>query len=1041
MAPGNKNAHLFSAVKAVSGPIVQEKFQNAPKDFSNNRYLDEADFIERVRLSQGSFNGVVQWCSNLQLNDWKTNQLKIDEKGKLGHAVNESDRRSLQNTVVEDVTDSVATASSSHPIVSHLQNCEIRLIHESSGDFVSSIIEVQTSSNVIYLRASSKPVFFDLFCSLTFWKSLKSNDVFNKTNVIQPIFHKPLDPTNVILCQCHVFGPIPKNKHVQLSGDLAKPPNDDSDDYGWFVAMGVLKSDGILDFLLQSDGSLIYSIDITKLLRSEILIVDSSIFQSDKYLFMGILPHLRKQLQISSNETCLVDNPRSSMKNKKLPQHLYVRLPLRIDLEDWFVALNSFAMPDVLSLIGTDKSNELRISNRFKISILEADLRDLEIDSTHLYSEINIWGQTVARTAIVHGSRSPFWREEFDFNFSVKTNIIKIIIKRSADESYYSIRDSIIGEIQITQEMVNDPNLNKETRLPVFSYINKNFQIGTICIKIISCLNFVLQPVNFTKFEQVLSKVSLPKICDYMQINKISTDLRLEDISLVFLDIFQAINREDDWFQALIDREFEGFDKSITMNNSNNQSLTHIYNTLFRGNSILTKTMETYCYRVGEEYLDKCIGTLIRQLIDEDESYEIDPNRIKESDPEEKQKIIEVHFQRLLSLAEKTWQLIFSTSNDLPQGIKSQLKCFRKKLEILEPDKSMSLKSLLNCISGFLFLRFLCPVILNPKIFNFVDNHPSENSRRTLTLLAKILMNLSTLTQFGAKEPWMVKMNSFVNDHEEELLDYLDKITEKKLDFTPKRLKLSSSLTRPKLELNQEILKHLPANPFLIDKYLRETELINVFATSKENEPLQNIKSVSMEQMYKVVQEGPAESGEFSIGGLEFEKMSENNTEVFGDDLLNMLKNEDEGDKKAEYQPSDNDNLMYQLEQESALLFNKIKFLVKVLDDYEYPNEIILGKAEYASFLANSLYYDKEKNVYLDFQNLFAVKDGYTKLFKSTLTAEKFFFFPESKDQYSQTGSVDETGNKTSKFSVFGKTSSDSNKKPEGRFARWFKKS
>lgn len=1045
MAPGNKNIHSFAAGKTVSGPIVPDKFHQFLKSSSKTGYLDEADFIERVRSSQGKFNGLLQWCSNLSLNEWRKNHLEINEKGSLTHAVNETDVKSLQNTM-DDFTDSIDLPSSSHPIINHLQNCELQLIHQDNGDSTSPIIEVQTSSNSIYLKANSKSLFFDLFSSLVFWKSLKSNDVFNKTNVIQPIFHKPEDPISIILCQCHVFGPIPKNKHVQLSTYLPKPSNGESDDYGWFAAMGVLKTDGILDLLLQSDGSLIYSIDVTKFLRSEIHIVDSSIFQSDKYLFMGILPQLRKQLQISSNESCFADNSRSSTKSRKLSQYLYLRLPLRIDLEDWFVALNSFAMPDVLSLIGTDKSNELRISNRFKISILEADLRDLEIEKPRLYAEINLWDKAVARTAVVPSSTSPFWREEFNFNFSVRTNIIKIIIKCSVEDNSYSNKDSIIGEIQITQEMINDPNLNKETRLPVFSYTNKNFQIGTICIKTISSLNFVLQPVNFTKFEQVLSKVSLPKICDYMHDSKISADLKLEDISLVFLDIFQAINREDDWFQALIDREFQGLDKSITMSNSNHQSSNHIYNTLFRGNSILTKTMETYCYRVGQEYLDKCIGTVIRQLVEEDESYEIDPNRIKESELIEKEKIIETNFQKLLSLAERTWKLIFETSNDLPQGIKTQLKCFRKKLEIIEPDEKISSKSLLNCISGFLFLRFFCPVILNPKIFNFVEHHPGENARRSLTLLAKVVMNLSTLTEFGSKEPWMKRMNSFIDDHKGQLLDYLDKITEKKLDFAPKKLKLSSSLTRPKLELSQDILKNLPANPFLIDKYLRETELINIFATSEESKSSKTVRSVSMEHMFKIVQDKPTEKSEFSIGGLEFEKMSENNTEVFGEELLSLLKSEEDSDgNKANVHslqstPSNNGDLLNQLEQESVLLFNKIRQLVKVLDDYEYPNEIILGKSEYASFLANSLYYDKEKKVYLDFQNLYALKDGYTKLFKSNSTAESFFVSSEKKDQLIHHNSTDEAVNRTSKFSMFGKSPADLKQKSESKLARWFKK-
>lgn len=1047
MGSNNKNGHSFPVGKPMSAPLPIGRVKPATNP-GKKAYLDMLDFTERVRVSQGKFNGLVQWCSNLQLGDWRINHLEINDRGQLVHAVSKSDVRSLQNTMDEDVTDSIDMKSYNHPIIKHLQSCQIQLVPTEATEYTTSIVKVQASHNTLYLKTDARDSFYDLFSSLIFWKSLKSNNVFNKTTVIQPIFHKPEDPANVILCQCHVFGPIPRSKHVQLSTELPTPPDfhHDENEYGWFAAMGVLKSDGILELLLQSDGSLIYSIDVTKFLRSEIQIVNSSIFQSDKYLSMGILPDLRSQLQVSAKESCFVDFPRTSFRTRKLIQKVYIRLPLRIDLEDWFVALNSFAMPDVLSLIGTDKSNELRISNRFKISILEADLRDLEIDSPNLYAVLDLWGQPVARTAIVGRSKAPFWREEFDFNFSVRTDTIKIIIKCCESENSYSTTDPIIGQIQITQEMINDPNLNKETRLPVFSHTNKNFQIGTICIKVISSLNFILQPVNFSKFEEVLSNVSLPKICDYMKDSKIATSLKLEDISLVFLDVFQALGRENDWFQALIDREFDELDKSITISSANNQSSNHIYNSLFRGNSILTKTMETYCYRVGQEYLDKCIGSLIRELAEVDESYEIDPNRIREADEATKDLLIKKNFQRLLKLAEKTWGRIFETSNDLPQGIKTQLKCFRKKLEVIETDENSSMKSLLNCFSGFLFLRFFCPVILNPKIFNFVENHPGENARRSLTLLAKIMMNLSTLTPFGPKEPYMTKMNSFIDDHREELLEYLDRITEKKLDFTPKKLKLSSNLTRPKLELNQDILKHLPANPFLIDKYLRETEIINAFATSKESETSTTVRSVSMEHLFQIVQEKPAENKQFSIGGLEFEKLSENNTEVFGEDLLKLLGKEESNNKRESLASvnttsSNDSNLIFQLEQESVLLFNKIKQLVTVLNDYEYPNEIILGKSEYASFLANSLFYDKDKNVYLDFQNLYAVKEGYIRLFSSATTAERFFLSSDKKDQSILNGSPGESVTKTSKFSVFGKNPAELKQKSESKLARWFKKS
>ncbi|SCW02499.1 LAFE_0F07778g1_1 [Lachancea fermentati] len=957
--------------------------------------------ISMIQTKRGLFRGEVQWCSNLSLNDWRTHYLAINETGELCHAVSKESVADLQKTAQ-------SASTSNGAIIKHLQSCKLQLIDEVGLE--CSIIKVETYYNTIYLRVTDHSTFLELLSALLFWKSLKDRGIFNKCSVVQPIFPNQGKPVDLLVCQFNIYGPIPRNKHVHLLENYLPPPephiSHNKADEGWFSAMGRLKSDGTLDLLLQSDGSLLYSINIPLLLRSEIQILDSSIFQNDNYLFLGIIPALRNQLGLSTNDTLFSNISRSQVGL----QRFFLQFPLRIDLEDWYVALSSYAKLEMVSLIGTDKSNELRISNRFKISILEADFSGINLSKMNaetakqeppsLYAEVSIWGYPWARTSIVSSSNSPFWREEFNFNFSVKTSPVCICI-RQADtaNSVYHSSDKILGHIEVTQEMINETTLNVETRLPIFDAENKHFQLGTICIKIDSSLNFVLPSINFTKFESILSAMDLKSMTEYVYDPSISDILKLEDLSIVFLDIFQAIERENDWFHALIDKEMSKIDDSVLKNNNNNLSSAHIYNSLFRGNSILTKSVEKYCYRIGQEYLDKAIGNILRRIIKSGKCLELDPNRIKESDAGKKQQILDENFQNFSRCIEHLWRRIYLTSNDLPSGVKDQLKIFRKKLEIMRHGDD-DVRSTINCISGFLFLRFFCPVILNPKLFNMVENHPSEASRRTLTLLTKVLLNLSTLTPFGQKEPWMIRMNDFISAHEEELLDYMDKVTEKKLDFSPKCLKLSDSVARPKLTMNKSILKELPSNPFLIDKYLRETELISVFAMTKQNVglPESRSRSISMNRLSKdtsaTLPTSPTDE-RIKIGELEFEKLSENNAEVFGDDLMKFLadeENESKGNGKLNsVSPKESRDLVKNLEQEASLLHHKIDHLTHVLSDYEFPSDIIIGKAEFADFLIESLYFDKDKNLKIDLHDTFAKKEGLKRVFTNTSSNIKFF--------------------------------------------------
>lgn len=948
--------------------------------------FDLTKFLSKMQLLKGTYKGKVHWCNDLPSADWKTHLLEITESGSLTQLVDSQTLKTL--TITTEDTEEPCGSVDSFPIVEHLQNCKLQLIEDRSCLF--PIIEITGKSKKVYLRVNDEIVFESLLCSLLWWSALKSNGIFNKFSVEAPTLNKEeKEPTTLLVSQLWIFGPLPKAKPIPVIRHLTRPnflPKVNLEE-GWFPAMGMLKSNGTLDLLLQSDGSLIYSLDITMLLRSEIRLIDPSL-QIDNYLFLGILPNLREELNISSKRN-LVSNGLF----KKHNPNLILKFPLMIDAEDWLVVLQSFALAERLSLIGSHASNKLRVSNRFQIAILEGNFKNEKYNSLDLppslYIDLSIWGCTWARTPVVKETYLPFWREEFTFNESVKINNLRIEVKQKHPQP--NKEDEILGFIEITQEMINDASLNKETRIPVMDIKNTRFKLGTICIRITSCLNFVLPSANYSKLETALSEVSLSDITTYFRDLSASCDSKFDNISTVFLDIFQSLGREDAWFAALIDKELSDVDGSITRNMINNKTSTHIYNTLFRGNSVLTKSLEKYFYRVGKEYLDKSIGSVLRDIIRSKKSCELDPARINVSGSEEMQATLAANRARLLRWVEIIWGMLYQTSNDLPMLIKTQMKTFRNKLELICVEEEGNM--ILNSISGMLFLRFFCPVILNPKLFNFVQSHLDDTSRRTLTLICKVILNLSNVTTFGNKESFMIEMNTFIEAHKEELLDYIDKITQKKLDFSPKILKLTSSVPRPSLVMNEQALADLPTNPYLIDRCLRETELFTTVATFaiKRDGDSQILKSISLEHISKNSASLDASMGaqKPQIGELEFEKITDNNTEVFGDDLMKYLEEDEcitfeENGEVTAPSPQRSSDMIKQIEQESLLLFHKMERLKQMFSDYEYPPENVSGGMEYSIFLAENAYYYKDKKIVIDTNSDTAQEDGRKKLFDTS---------------------------------------------------------
>ncbi|KAK9377071.1 uncharacterized protein V1513DRAFT_437231 [Lipomyces chichibuensis] len=192
-------------------------------------------------------------------------------------------------------------------------------------------------------------------------------------------------------------------------------------------------------------------------------------------------------------------------------------------------------------------------------------------------------------------------------------------------------------------------------------------------------------------------------------------------------------------------------------------------NLLFRGNSLLTKSLDAHMRRIGQEYIISTLSDVIRHIVAENAYCEVDPTKL--ANPE----TLDEHWAKLLSYMLSIWDRIRHSARQCPPGLRRIFHNIRLQIENRFGEFLMA--AWYSGISGFLFLRFFCPAVLSPKLFGLIQDHPPARTQRTLTLLAKGLQGLANRTQFGTKEPWMEPMNRFLNSHVHEFTDFINEIS------------------------------------------------------------------------------------------------------------------------------------------------------------------------------------------------------------------------------------------------------------------------
>jgi hypothetical protein len=641
----------------------------------------------------------------------------------------------------------------------------------------------------------------------------------------------------------------------------------------WRKVSCILQDNGEFKLLTENDISLLSIIQLSQLSRCAIQKLDRSVLDQDY---------------------CIAIYPRYTASSTQLSifRPVYIALDSRLLYEVWFCLLNAFSVPDIY---GVPKSNDsadydiseapelesstdmFRIEKSLKLRVVEAKMRkpavkadvfsqsgkhsvkqESELPIGEYFAEVVLDGEVRARTITKADTRNPFWREDYEFQCLPPHSPRLLIVLKRVDNSVQhhgflsatlhgpeQADEILCGTLEVSIDKL-ERGKDNEAWWPVLNNLQES--IGEIFLKIRYDELVVLLAKEYEAISLLLHNFGSGLTDQIAQ--TMSTNLR--GLSEVLVNIFQVSGHSSDWLSAMVEDEIDGVGKEapnrrmrwsrrIGSNESYNsvgdreqtvrdigKSLQGEANLLFRGNSLFTQSMDFHMRRLGKEYLEEVLVEQVVEINKLNPECEVDPSRLGHGED------ISKNWKLLISLTTGIWNGIAGSSARCPAELRHILKYIRAVAEDRYGDffRTVSFTS----VSGFLFLRFLCPALLNPKLFGLLRDHPQAKAQRTFTLIAKSLQALANLSTFGQKEFWMEPMNRFLHSHRQGLKDFIDSICAISSDRNNTSLPASYSTPITILaRLPPTSREGFPSLPYLIDHPRNFASLVKLWLDSTSN--------------------------------------------------------------------------------------------------------------------------------------------------------------------------------------------------------------